>query len=89
MSLARQPQNHAVAVAMVDGPRAGLDRLAHLEIDHRIAEDHRLHAVRAHLLEMTGDHRAAYDSYLAAAQRARSLPQQLYLNTRAARLLEP
>jgi RNA polymerase sigma factor (sigma-70 family) len=81
--------NHAVAVAMVQGPRAGLGLIANLESDQRIRDDHRLFAVRAHLLEMTGDHRAAHESYRAAAQRARSLPQQRYLNARAARLAEP
>jgi RNA polymerase sigma factor (sigma-70 family) len=81
--------NHAVAVAMAEGPQAALGLIANLESDRRIEEDHRLYAVRAHLLEMTGDHRAAYDSYLAAGQRARSLPQQRYLNARAARLAEP
>jgi RNA polymerase sigma factor (sigma-70 family) len=78
--------NHAVAVAMVRGARAGLDLLGKLEADERIAEDHRLHAVRAHLLEMAGDRAAARDSYQAAAQRTTSLPQQRYLHARAARL---
>lgn len=78
--------NHAVAVAMARGPRAGLGLLEKLTDDERIAEDHRLHAVRAHLLEMTGDRRAAHDSYLAAAERATSLPHQRYLHARAARL---
>ncbi|MCW2880956.1 MAG: polymerase subunit sigma-24, partial [Sphaerisporangium sp.] len=44
--------NHAVAVAMARGAHAGLDLLEKLEADERIAGDHRLHAVRAHLLEM-------------------------------------
>jgi RNA polymerase sigma factor (sigma-70 family) len=78
--------NHAVAVAMVRGAPAGLDLLGKLEADERIAEDHRLHAVRAHLLEMAGDRAAARDSYQAAAQRTTSLPQQRYLHARAARL---
>ena len=38
--------NHAVAVAMVAGPRAGLDLLGKLDADARIAGDHRLDAVR-------------------------------------------
>lgn len=38
--------NHTVAVAMVRGPRAGLDLLTKLETDERIAGDHRLHAVQ-------------------------------------------
>jgi RNA polymerase sigma factor (sigma-70 family) len=80
--------NHAVAVAMAQGPKAGLDLLGKLEADERIAEDHRLHAVRAHLLEMAGDSAAARVAYLAAARRSTSLPQQRYLHARAARLAD-
>jgi RNA polymerase sigma factor (sigma-70 family) len=78
--------NHAVAVAMAGDPRTGLDLLSALESDNRVADDHRMHAVRAHLLEMVGDRAAARASYETAAQRATSLPQQRYLNARAARL---
>jgi RNA polymerase sigma factor (sigma-70 family) len=78
--------NHAVAVAMVRGPQAGLDLIGKLEVNERIAEDHRLHAVRGHLLEMAGDFLAAHDSYEAAARRTVSLPHQRYLHSRAARL---
>ena len=78
--------NHAVAVAMVDGPRAGLDLLATLDADDRMAAHHRLDAVRAHLLEMAGDHAAARSMYLTAARRTTSLPEQRYLEARAARL---
>jgi predicted RNA polymerase sigma factor len=78
--------NHAVAVAMARGPRAGLDLLGKLETDVRIAEDHRLHAVRAHLLEMAGEHAAARESYEAAARRTTSIPRQRYLHRQAARL---
>lgn len=46
--------NHAVAVAVVRGARAGLDLLEELEADEWIAGDHRLHAVRAHRLESHG-----------------------------------
>jgi RNA polymerase sigma factor (sigma-70 family) len=78
--------NHTVAVAMVRGPRAGLDLLGELEADERIAGDHRLHAVRAHLLELAGEHAAAREAYLAAARRTTNIPQQRYLNARAGRL---
>jgi len=78
--------NHAVAVGMTDGPRAGLALVDRLAGDFRVAEDHRLFAVRAHLLEMSGDLFGARAAYLAAADRARSLQQQRYLNSRAARL---
>ena len=46
--------NRAVALAMVRGPDAGLDLLVTLEADERMARHHRLHAVRAHLLERAG-----------------------------------
>ncbi len=78
--------NRAVAVAMVHGPRAGLDALASLEDDERIARHHRLDAVRAHLLEMAGDDAAARSSYRSAARGTTSLPEQRYLEERAARL---
>jgi RNA polymerase sigma factor (sigma-70 family) len=80
--------NHAVAVAMVDGPHAGLELLGPLKGDERIAGDHRLHAVRAHLLELAGDPAAARDAYQAAARRTTNLPQQRYLHARAARLAD-
>jgi RNA polymerase sigma factor (sigma-70 family) len=79
--------NRAVAVAMVRGPRTGLNLLGELEADERIAEDHRLHSVRAHLLEMAGDRVAARDSFEAAARRTTSVQQQRYLRAQAARLL--
>lgn len=78
--------NHAVAVAMAQGPQAGLDLLDGLAADERLAGDHRVPAVRAHLLELAGDHAAAHDLYLVAADRTASPPQQRYLRRRAARL---
>jgi predicted RNA polymerase sigma factor len=78
--------NHVVALAKVHGAHAGLEQLDPLQADSRIGHDHRLHAVRGHLLEMGGEHAAARDSYLAAAQRTTSLPQQRYLHAQAARL---
>lgn len=77
--------NHAVAVAMVRGPGAGLELLATLAGDARLAGDHRLHAVRAHLLEMAGDRAAAREAYLTAARMTDNLAQQRYLNERAGR----
>ncbi|WP_329520031.1 RNA polymerase sigma factor [Spirillospora sp. NBC_01491] len=78
--------NHAVAVAMVRGPRAGLDLLVPLGSDDRMSGHHRLHAVRAHLLEMAGDHRGALASYRTAARLTTSIPEQRYLRSRARRL---
>ncbi|MFI6317237.1 RNA polymerase sigma factor [Nonomuraea sp. NPDC050556] len=81
--------NHTVALAMARGPVAGLERLAELEGDKRLAGDHRVPAVRAHLQEMAGDTTAAAASYRQAAAHTLSLPQQRYLHARAARLTPP
>ncbi|MFC0507756.1 RNA polymerase sigma factor [Micromonospora costi] len=78
--------NQAVAVAMVQGPRAGLALLAPLAEDDRTAGHHRLAAVRAHLLELAGETGAAREAYLAAARATTSIPEQRYLELRAARL---
>jgi RNA polymerase sigma factor (sigma-70 family) len=81
--------SRAVAVAHVYGPRAGLALLGTLDADARMAHTHRLEAVRAHLLEQAGDTSAARDSYLRAAKMTASLPEQRYLELRAARLYHP
>ena len=78
--------NHAIAVAMVHGPRAGLERLATLDADARLANHYRLDAVRGHLLEMAGDHEGAIARYRAAAGRTASIPERNYLTAQAARL---
>jgi RNA polymerase sigma factor (sigma-70 family) len=78
--------NHAVALAMVEGPQAGLELLRTLAADERMTEHHRLAAVRAHLLEMAGDHDAARRDYLLAARRTTSVPERRYLEDRAGRL---
>ncbi len=78
--------NHPVAAAMVHGPAAGLDLLEALDAAERLAGHYRLDAVRAHLLEMAGDHQAAIAHYRAAAGRTTSIPERNYLTTRAARL---
>ncbi len=78
--------NHAIAYAMVHGPRAGLEHLEALDADGRLSGHHRLEAVRAHLLERAGDHEAAITHYRTAASRTTSIPEQRYLIARAARL---
>jgi RNA polymerase sigma factor (sigma-70 family) len=78
--------NRAVAAAMVHGPRAGLALLEPLDGDERLAREHRLDAVRAHLFEMAGERERAAAHYRAAARRTASLPEQRYLNAKAARL---
>ncbi len=78
--------NRAVAVAMVDGPRAGLAGLDALADDRRLAEHHRLVSVRAHLQEMAGDTEAARVDFEDAARRTTSIPEQRYLQAQAERL---
>jgi predicted RNA polymerase sigma factor len=80
--------NHAIAAAMVHGPKKGLDLLCALDSDPRLAGHHRLHAVRAHLLEMTGDSEAAIAQYRLAAARTTSIPERDYLISQAVRLSE-
>jgi len=80
--------NHAVALAMVHGPAAGLERLDALAKDARLAGHHRLDAVRAHLLERAGDLHAAALHYRRAAERTTSLPERNFLLARAARAEE-
>jgi predicted RNA polymerase sigma factor len=75
--------NHAVAVAMVRGPLAGLALLDPLIGDDRLRRNHRLHAVRAHLLDLAGEDEEARLAFAAAARLATSLPEQRYLSARA------
>ena len=78
--------NRAIALAMVHGPPAGLKLLDAVEREGKLADNHRLDAVRGHLLEMAGDTPAAIDRYRAAAKRTNSIPEQHYLIARASRL---
>jgi len=80
--------NHAIATAMVHGPSAGLELLDALDADGRLTGHHRPDAVRAHLLELAGDHAGASAHYQTAAARTTSLPERNYLITQAARLRE-
>ena len=79
--------NRAVAAAMVHGPAAGLTLLS--EVEDRLSGQHRLDAVRAHLLEMAGDTDAAAEHYAAAAARTTSLPERHHLSRQVARLRNP
>jgi predicted RNA polymerase sigma factor len=72
-----------VALSMVDGPEAGLRALE--EAADTLKGHHRLHAVRAHLLDRAGDHEAARAEYEVAAQRTLSVPEQRYLWGRSRR----
>ena len=76
--------NRAVAVARTHGPLAGLATLGELASDQRMAGNHRVEAVRAHLLEQAGFRTEAHAAYLTAAKLTTSVPEQRYLTRRAA-----
>ncbi|HXJ41710.1 MAG TPA: DUF6596 domain-containing protein [Bryobacteraceae bacterium] len=79
--------NHAVAIAMTHGADRGLALLEELAREEEPLRNHyRLHAVRAHLYEMTGDVANAIVNYHKAATGTASLPERNYLLTQAAGL---
>jgi RNA polymerase sigma factor (sigma-70 family) len=73
----------AVAVAMVHGPAAGL--AATDELAGPLARHHRFHAVRGHLLEMSGDPAAAASAYDTAARYATNAAEKRYLSRQGRR----
>ena len=77
--------NCVVALAMADGPAAGLLALDTAADDPTLADNHRTHAVRAHLLEQVGDTAAAMREYELAASLTQSIPERQHLYERAAR----
>jgi predicted RNA polymerase sigma factor len=78
--------NRAVAVGMTEGPQAGLALLATLDGDDRMRHNHRVLAVRGHLLEMAGETAAAREAYGAAARMTTSVPERRYLEKQASSL---
>jgi predicted RNA polymerase sigma factor len=74
--------NRAVALAMVDGPEAGLALVR--QVADRLDGNYRVDAVRAHLYEQAGDLEAALENYRSAARRTTNLQEQRYLTARAA-----
>ncbi|MGH3211629.1 MAG: RNA polymerase sigma factor, partial [Trebonia sp.] len=74
----------AVAVAMVHGPAAGL--AATDELAGALARHHRFHAVRGHLLDMSGDQAAAAAAYDVAARYATNTAEKRYLDRQSRRV---
>ncbi|HJZ73722.1 MAG TPA: DUF6596 domain-containing protein [Vicinamibacterales bacterium] len=77
--------NHAIATAMVEGPAAGLALIDTLRDDERLRHGHRLDAVRAHLLERSGEREMAAALYRQAASKTNSIPERNYLLAKARR----
>ena len=76
--------NRAVATAMARGPSEGLSVLESAAA--ALKGNHHVDAVRAHLLELSGEREAAAAHYAAAAARATSLPERDHLTKKAAEL---
>ncbi len=76
--------NRAVAVSMAAGPEVALREVD--ELADELAEFRPLHAVRAELLEQTGEVDAAVEAFLAAAELPGNEAETTVLRTRAAEL---
>jgi RNA polymerase sigma-70 factor (ECF subfamily) len=74
--------NHAVAVAMSEGPAAGLALVDALDESGALAGYHLLPATRADLLRRLGRFDEAAGAYLDAIAAARTEPERRYLNRR-------
>jgi RNA polymerase sigma-70 factor (ECF subfamily) len=81
--------NRAAAVAMADGPQAGLDALAEVERDGRLASYRYLPATRADLLRRLGRREDAARSYRAALALAGNESERAFLTARLAAVEGP
>jgi RNA polymerase sigma-70 factor (ECF subfamily) len=74
--------NHAVAIAMAEGPAIGLAKIAKLADEGELTEYHLLHAARADLLRRLGSHDEAARSYRRALELATNVSERRYLERR-------
>ena len=75
--------NRAVAVAMVDGPGAGLELVEATARAGALSDYHLLHAVRGDLLARLGRNQEAAASFLQAAELTANIAEQHFLRNRA------
>ncbi|MEU8226789.1 sigma-70 family RNA polymerase sigma factor [Kribbella sp. NPDC048915] len=78
----------AVAVAMTEGPEAGIAIVEGLADDRYLGDHHRRLSVLAHLHELAGRPDLARSNYLAALERTRNTAEQNYLRDRIAHLIK-
>lgn len=78
--------NRAVAVAMRDGPQAGLQALEPLMEDATLRDYHLAHAARADMHRRLGQREPARSAYQAALDRATQPAEQRFLRQRLAEL---
>ena len=76
--------NHAVAVAMAQGPAAGLPLVAALEASGKLAGYHLLPATRADLLRRLGRLAEAAEAYREALEAASTDAERRFLRRRLA-----
>ncbi len=81
--------NRAVAVAMADGPEAGLVLLDELAADRHLSAYHLLPAARADLLRRLGRTAEAAEAYRAALALVGNEPERDYLTRRLESLRSP
>jgi RNA polymerase sigma-70 factor, ECF subfamily len=74
--------NRAVAVAMRDGPKAGVALIDAILADGTLADYHLAHAARADLCRRMGDSAEARSSYQRALALARQEPERQFLKRR-------
>jgi predicted RNA polymerase sigma factor len=79
---------HAIAVAMVDGPKSGLILVDTIAKDPRLKDHYRVEAARGHLYERAGERAAAIRCYRNAAAGTASTPERNHLLLQAGRLAE-
>lgn len=80
--------NRAVAVAMRDGPAAGLVEIDRVLADNALDEYHLAHSARADLCRRLGRLDEARNAYMRALALARQEPERRFLQTRLAALTE-
>ncbi|HSK64036.1 MAG TPA: hypothetical protein VK893_09350, partial [Pyrinomonadaceae bacterium] len=74
--------NRAVAVAMADGPRAGLAIIDALAASGELDEYHLLHAARADMLRRLGSNAEAAENYELALNLASNDSERRFLERR-------
>lgn len=74
--------NRAVAIAMRDGPEAGLERLDRMAEGPELTDYLYLHSSRADLLRRLGDHGAAAEAYRRALELAANSTERRFLERR-------
>lgn len=78
--------NRAVALAMHEGPEAGLALIGDLLNDATLAAYHPVYSAHAELSRRAGDHKAARGSYLKALALVQQAPERRFLEKRLASL---